>query len=201
MPKLHKIYKIYSIVFIAFGLISFGFSALSDLLGLINQNIQYDTVANAEMLTFINGGVFIIIGGLLQMLSGFYGFRSSENIGQIFKPIVLSVITIAWQLTGFIILFSNRHFNIRLVIQIPMTFIFLLLTFLIKFKSSDGLKKKHINLASGSVLNSGEKKIKKRNIASLFKINYNKKHVHKPQFSSGLRVKRINIKPKRKFKR
>ena len=201
MPKLQKIYKIYSIIFIAFGLISFGFSAFSDLLGLINKNIQYDAVSEAEMLPFINGGVFIIIGGLLQMLAGLYGFRASEEIGLIFKPIVLSVVDISWQLTGFIILFSNHHFNIRLVLQIPMTFIFLLLACLIKFKSSAGLKKKRVNISPVPGITGGEKKLKKIDIASFFKINYSKKHIHKPQINTGRRIKRINIKPRRRFKK
>lgn len=202
MPRLQKIYKIYSIIFIVFGLISFGFSLFSDLLGLINENMKYDAISSANMLPLLDGSAFIIIGGLLQMLAGLYGYKASENLNVLFRPIVLGVLAIAWQITGFIILMSNHYLNIRLILQLPMTFIFLVMACLVKFKSSSGLKKKHVEFNPLSSLGSSEKKIKQRNIASFFQTNHTaKKHIHKPSINTGRKIKRINIKPTRKFKR
>ncbi len=200
MTRLQKILRIYSIVFIIFALVSFGYSVFADILQRINENINIDRVADTEMIPFINGAAFIIIGAALQAVAGLYGLQSSNYIETIFRPIFVGIIAISWQITGFIILFSNHILNIRLIIQIPMTFAFLAIVFLAKFKSDAGFKKKHIDLSSVTSITMNDQKMKKFDLRSLFNVNYRQKRLNMPTFTGGKRVKRINIRPKRRFK-
>ena len=200
MTRLQKILRIYSVAFIIFALVSFGYSVFADILQRINENINIDRVADTQMIPFINGAVFIIIGVILQATAGFFGLQSSNYIETIFRPIFTGIIAISWQITGFIILFSNRILNIRLIIQIPMTFVFLAIVFLAKFKSDTGFKKKHIDLTSVTGLTMNDQKVKKFDLRSLFNVSYRQKKINMPTFTGGKRVKRINIRPKRRFK-
>lgn len=200
MSKLQKVLKIYSIVFIIFALVSFGYSIFADILQRINENLNIDKVAETEMLPFVNGALFIIIGAALQALSGFCGLKSSLNPSSFFNAIFWGIITISWQITGFIILFSNYIINIRLTVQIPMTFAFLAITFLARFKSAQGFKKRHLDLNSISRVALSDQKVKKFDIKKLFNVNYRQKKLDLSSLSAGKKVKRIDIRPKRKFK-
>lgn len=200
MSKLQKVLKIYSIIFIIFALVSFGYSLFADILQRINENINIDKVAETQMLPFVNGAVFIIIGAALQAISGFWGLKSSLDPSSFFKAILSGIITISWQITGFIILFSNYILNIRLTIQIPMTFAFLAITFLARFKSTEGFKKRRLNLSSISQKALGDQKGKRFNIKNLFNVNYRQKKINLSNISLGKNVKRINIRPRRRFK-
>ncbi len=202
MAKLQNILKIYSGVFMLFGLVSAAYSVFSEIVKLLNENVILDKVAAVSVMSHINGGLFLIIGGLLQIISGLVGFRSAKQLDRLFPPIVLSVVTISWQIAGFIILFTQRHINIRLAIQLLMTFFYLALLFTIRFKSTVGLKKKHLDLNPAAAILSGSEQLsKKRDVASLFKVNYRQKHVNIPIINLGGKRKRVNIKPRRRIKR
>ncbi len=202
MGKLQNVLKTVSVLLIIFGLISFAYSAFSDLLTLFNKDSGYDVMSSIthDMLPFINGGAFICIGGILQVITGVFGIRASYDSDTVFRPIMLSIITIAWLITGFIILFTMKILNVRLIIQLLITIAFIVVALVIKFKTSQAGGKKSINKNIINDLGILDQKVKKRDITSLFKFNYRQKRVHNV-FTGKRRVKRINIKPTRKFKR
>lgn len=200
MGKLMKIFRIYSLAFIVVGLIAFILSVISGILNLLNIEIAYDTISSVKLF-FLDGRVFILIGGLLQTIAGYYGYQTYYYEEFLFRAILFSIFALAWQAAGLIVLLTNHIINIRLLLQIPMTFIFLVMALFLKYQTTDWIKKKHISFNPfENILNGHSKRM---NIAHFFQgLASPKRHtvrVRMPLFH--IRTRRINLKPRRRFRR
>ena len=200
MGKLIKIFRIYSLAFIVVGVIAFIISVISGILNLLNIELAYDTVSSAKLF-FLDGRIFILIGGLLQAIAGYYGYQTYYDEECLFRAILFSILALTWQTAGFIVLLTNHIINIRLLLQIPMTFAFLVMALFLKYQTTNWIKKKHISANPLENILDGHSKHK--NIAHFFQgFASQKRHTKRMRMPIlNIRVKRINIRPKRKFKR
>lgn len=203
MNKSERSLFIFSIVVVVLGSAPF-IRGIADIVSLVASGgkASFDIMADKSVMGIINGGVYYIISGALQVFCGVLGVMAAKNMTKLSRQLIAVLVAVTWTISGFLVMFLNKNLNVMSLLASFVTLAYLLYTLIIKMLTTRR-KKRRISIESmplsGMTMNT-----KRKDFRNAIKRVSSKTKTTKKEHSialSGKRQQKFNIGLRRKFKR
>lgn len=124
MTKTQRFFRFTSWAMVAVGL----FSVVTGFFSVLGfSELIADKVGEETLFSFINGGAYFMLCGMIHILAGSLGIRRIKGKIKGIVCILIGIFTLAWQLAAFIYLFTLSYLSIRAALMVILPIIYLTL--------------------------------------------------------------------------